>query len=54
MKIYGCPYCKEYLAKTDSYNYCMYCGAPYDKNKLIILVDDKNEEESNGLFEFVH
>lgn len=35
--IYGCPHCKEYLYKCDYYKYCMYCGKPYNKDKLIIL-----------------
>lgn len=35
--IHGCPKCKEYLPKVDSYRYCPYCGWEYNKEKLIIL-----------------
>ena len=29
-----CPKCNNYLAKTDYYKCCMYCGWKYDINKL--------------------
>jgi len=35
--IYGCPYCKGYLPKTNDYKFCTHCGKPYNKEKLIIL-----------------
>jgi len=40
--IYGCPYCKEYLPKINSYKYCIYCGKKYNKDKLIIISIMKN------------
>jgi hypothetical protein len=33
--IHLCPNCKEYLAKTDIYRHCMYCGWKYKKSKLL-------------------
>ena len=43
--IYGCPECKEYLAKNADYKYCMYCGCKYDSDKLIVLVKLNREKD---------
>jgi len=33
--IHLCPKCKNYLANTDYYKYCMYCNWKYNPKKLL-------------------
>ena len=40
-----CPSCKNYLAKTDLYNFCCYCGWRYDQNKLLVVNIGGEEKE---------
>lgn len=44
IKITFCPNCREYLARTEDYKLCMYCGYKYNIQRLII----KSIEVFNG------
>lgn len=43
-----CPECREYLAKTNKYKYCMYCGWKYNSNKLVKEKIEVNNDFIDG------
>jgi len=41
VEITSCPECNNYLARSENYKFCMYCGWAYDITKLKV----QREEE---------